>query len=338
MYQGKKLKAARLAKRLSLQELSDLMDGLASKQMLQKYETGQSVPTEKTKYLLCFNLDISPEYLTNSPSVSLNQGMFRRYAGYQTTGDDLKAKFSKKIEAYTIIQDILQLHAPFSNPIEGYPISSMHDIESAVEIVRMRWGIGMGIVASAIDTMETRGVMCFDFTAESEINGFSGFADEDYQNPFTFINNNLNLSDDRKRFTVFHELGHILLYTSKLSEIEQEKFANQFAGAMLLPRRTLFAELGERKQNISFDDLSFLKRKYGISMYSALIRCKECNIIHISVFNELKAKLDIDKSREPVAYVGFESPSRFQRMLSRAINSQIFTPEEVMKYVLETDS
>lgn len=333
MHLGKKLKAARLVKNLSLQDLADQMNGIVTRQMLHKYEAGVSVPSERVKHLLCYKLDIELEDFRPLETAVVHNGMFRRYKGYTTSETALIEWFKSKIDAYQAIEYIFQSHVPFINPLQGFEVNSAEDVEFAVEIVRMHWGIGMGIIASAVEAVENRGILCMEFDAEPEVNGFSGFIREDLTIPFMFINGISFLSDDRKRFTVFHEASHLLL--PKLS-IDEEMVANRFAGAMLLPKRTLINELGDRRTHVSMEDLGILKRKYGISMYAAMIRCKECGLISTSNFNELKAILDIDRTKEPVHFMSFEVPSRFNRLVSRAIQEQVLTQEEAVKFALKT--
>ena len=82
-------------------------------------------------------------------------------------------------------------------------------------------------------------------------------------------------------FTALHELGHLLLDIDNevFSQKEIEKFCHRFAGAMLLPKETLFNELGEKRSSISINELIFIKESYGISI-QAIIRITSYNVCY----------------------------------------------------------
>lgn len=69
---------------------------------------------------------------------------------------------------------------------------------------------------------------------------------------------NANVSGDRQRFNLAHELGHLVLDPAPATEIE--KAAHRFAAVFLVPAKTAYSELGRKRSNLSFDELLVLKR------------------------------------------------------------------------------
>ena len=66
----------------------------------------------------------------------------------------------------------------------------------------------------------------------------------------TFVNGNIPVvaynankinKPDRIRFTLLHELAHLLLEFGDVTERKKETLCHQFAGAMLLPEETIKA-------------------------------------------------------------------------------------------------
>ena len=52
---------------------------------------------------------------------------------------------------------------------------------------------------------------------------------------------------DRQRFTLAHELGHLVLHGRLASDVDEEAAANRFAGAFLAPADEVRKELGEKR-------------------------------------------------------------------------------------------
>ena len=55
---------------------------------------------------------------------------------------------------------------------------------------------------------------------------------------------------ERQRFTVAHEIGHMVLDVSP--KLNEEKAAHRFAGALLMPAETLRAEIGKHRNSMGW--------------------------------------------------------------------------------------
>lgn len=97
----------------------------------------------------------------------------------------------------------------------------------------------------------------------------------------------------RKRFTVAHEIGHLLIHHGVhfcraddlkmwVSTKAKEKEANQFAVQLLLPRIVVANEL--KKRDISLDFAQELSNQYEISLSSAALRMVEVSAETVAVF------------------------------------------------------
>ncbi len=133
-----------------------------------------------------------------------------------------------------------------------------------------------------------------------------------------------DIPGDRQRFSIAHELGHILL---DVNEELEEKAAHRFAGAFLFPQSMAFMELGEHRTQISLSELDLLKNKYGISMQAILHRAKDLNIIHANyyrIFCKYFSQMGYRK-QEPGEPLASEQPVRMQQLLLRLIAEDIIT-------------
>lgn len=90
------------------------------------------------------------------------------------------------------------------------------------------------------------------------------------------------MSDERKRFTVAHELGHIILEhitfggdSSQLSSKSQEQEANQFAGSLLIPLKDLkaFMKNGDK----TLDDIT---KRYWVSRDAASVAVRSNRLLN----------------------------------------------------------
>ncbi len=81
-----------------------------------------------------------------------------------------------------------------------------------------------------------------------------------------YITINDNDTEERKSFSIAHELGEIILYdNNEYSNDDKHKIANLIAAEMLMPE-------DEFKEDIQDNDLGQLKKKYKNCSYEAIAR------------------------------------------------------------------
>jgi len=136
---------------------------------------------------------------------------------------------------------------------------------------------------------------------------------------------NTNFSGDRQRFSIAHELGHIVLRLRNEDFIE--KSANRFAGAFLFPKNAALLELGRKRTSISLDELHLIKHKYGISMQAIIYRAKDLNIISNNFYRHLFKEFSARgyRQHEPGAEYPTENPKRMKKLLLRLLSEDIIT-------------
>jgi len=120
---------------------------------------------------------------------------------------------------------------------------------------------------------------------------------------------------DRERFTLAHEVGHLVLHTFRPRATDPEGEANQFAGALLIPRIRAEEIISERN---SLTEYARMKATWGVSMQALILRGSALDLIgetrKRSLFVQLSAKGW--RKNEPVA-VGHEAPLLLWTLLSR---------------------
>lgn len=143
--------------------------------------------------------------------------------------------------------------------------------ERIAELVRRTWLVPSGPLYDLVGWIERAGcvVVHCDFAALS-VDGVTVQAPD--MPPCVFLNR--NQPSDRQRFTLAHELGHIVMHRVPSPDMEDE--ANAFASALLMPARELRPKLGGK---LTLQRLAALKPVWRVSMAALLYRAKAIGAI-----------------------------------------------------------
>jgi len=148
------------------------------------------------------------------------------------------------------------------------PDQSYDTAEQAAASLRTAWGVVPGPVDSISELIECAGgvVVRVDLGTDQAVAAYLHPLGDPVR--WFFINSRVR-SGDRARFSLAHELGHAVLHESALvpDTRDAEQHANDFAGAFMLPKADLLAELPRCRLNL--DDLLVLKQRFGVSMQAA---------------------------------------------------------------------
>ena len=127
--------------------------------------------------------------------------------------------------------------------------------------------------------LENKGFLLLELDIEDD--NFSGMNGSVNNSPYIVINK--NMTDQRKRTTIIHELAHLMFVWDKdADEKAVEKVATKIAGAFLIPQEDVIRELGPHRKSVSFDMVATCN-EYGISMQQLVQRAVQCKVISESV-------------------------------------------------------
>lgn len=120
---------------------------------------------------------------------------------------------------------------------------------------------------------------------------------------------------DRDRFTLAHEIGHLVLHTFRPSASDPEREANRFASALLVPKNRVLSDISERTTLTGY---ARLKATWGISIQALIMRAADVGVITETRKRSLFVQLSQQgwRKNEPVL-VGQESPLLLWSLLSR---------------------
>jgi len=145
------------------------------------------------------------------------------------------------------------------------------DPERIAELLRRSWLIPSGPLPNLLDYVERAG--CVVFPAELPDLPVDGVTLAVPGLPRCIVLNTA-CPGDRQRFTLAHELGHLIMHRVPSPTMEDE--ANQFASALLMPANDIRPYFGA---NLSIKRLAELKPIWRVSMQAILYRAKQIGAI-----------------------------------------------------------
>lgn len=318
---SERFKSARLMKGFSLQDLADALDNQLSRQALHRYEKGEVIPDAEKINLLSKALNVSPDYFFRTTKVELGEVEFRKLSKMpQKEASIIKELTKEKLSRYIELEEILGLSVDFNNPLKDIgEITTYEQVNNAAKQLRKEWNLGNGAIFNVVELLEDKNIKVVNLPVDDAYDGLQTFVNGNI--PVVAYNSKKINKPDRIRFTLLHELAHLLLEFGNITERQKETLCHQFAGAMLLPEETIKAELGNHRNKLSINELGNIKKQYGISMQAVVMRAKDCGIINnhytkqfFFLIRQLNWKVD-----EPVEYQGVEESNRFEQLLFRAL-------------------
>lgn len=317
---GERIKVARRRTGLSLRGLAERAG--VSAQAVSKYERGMDVPGSGVLIRLAQALDVRVEYLLRPIKVSLSS---LQYRGHTAPGRKdifrVQAKAQDWLERYLIAESLVGEQIPFEFPQINRQIRVIDEAERAAQEMRRAWDLGLGPIDSVVEALEARGIKVGLVEGEEKFDTLTFWANGN--TPVMVING--NESGDNQRFSLAHELAHLVLEVDM--HLDEEKAANRFAGAFLLPGSTVGYELGRKRRKLDLFELHLLKHKYGVSMQTWIDRAKECGILSpasarywFRIFREKGWHRE-----EPGDKIASERPARFERLIMRALAEDIIS-------------
>lgn len=318
---AERFKSARLMNGFSLQDLADALGGILSRQALHRYEKGEVIPDEEKINLLSKALRVSPDYFFRSTHVELGEVEYRKLEKMpQKEASMIKEKTKEYLSRYLELEEILGLASKFDNPLKGNElITTYEQVNRAAERLRQAWNLGKGPIFNIVELLEDKDIKVIPLNVDDDFDGLQTYVNGTF--PVIVYNEKRVNKPDRIRFTLLHELAHLLLGFGNITYKQKEGLCHQFAGAMLLPEETIKAELGDYRNKLSTLELANIKKKYGISMQAIIYRANVCGIINdhyakqlFFLFTQMNWRID-----EPYDYEGREVSNRFEQLLSRAL-------------------
>jgi len=327
---GDRIRQARLAKGWTQEEVVKRLGKVGEKLTkagLSKYEKNKSQPKPTLLAKLARVLEVKASYFLREPVVRVEWIAFRKHSALPMRKQEkVKALALQTIENHFWLKSRLrpQESARFPRSLKAHSYS---DAEDAAQRLRATWNLGESAIESLTQTVEDRGGIVVDVpNGNGGFDGLSAWANQ--ENPVLIVSD--NLPDDRRRFNLAHELGHLLMDCSALDAKTEERLAHRFAGALLVPQDVARRELGPRRNSLNFQELALLKQKYGLSMQAWVHRAHDLSIITDAHYRQCFKEFNHRgwRKEEPVPYKGKEIPTLLKQMALRALSEGLITAEK----------
>jgi Zn-dependent peptidase ImmA (M78 family)/DNA-binding XRE family transcriptional regulator len=157
--------------------------------------------------------------------------------------------------------------------IPSYDLENFNgDVAEVARLVREYWGVPDGPVPDMVRLIEAAGgVVIYCDLKTRDLDALSHRVEG--LPPLIFVNS--NLSGDRARFTLAHEIGHLILHTIPDDDGVMEEQADKFAADLLMPGPQIRPQL----VNLSMEKLARLKAFWKVSMQALLKRATQLRTI-----------------------------------------------------------
>ena len=225
------------------------------------------------------------------------------------------------------VEKLLRSVETINTLIPDLYLSDMESPEDIARAVRQYWRLPPGPVPDMTKAMEDAGVIVFDCQFNTRF--FSGMSlPTEEVNYIVFVNG--GMPGDRMRYTLAHELGHILMHQIPTSNMEEE--ADRFASELLMPSFEIRSQL----YKVTLDRLATLKRYWKVSMSSILRQARRLNRITEHKYRSLWMEMGKAGYRlhEPDELdIPREKPSLISEFIDVHLTKLGYSREELSKFL-----
>ena len=326
MINGKCIKLARESRGLSQSKLSELLG--VTQATLSRFEKGVLTVTPEAVSKMANVLNYPASFFEKDICIVGETSLFYRKRASMTVKDlsILESKISilsKGIDELMESINIPELRIPSVEPsVDNSPQEIAYKVRNFL-------GVPAGPIDKIVSLLEKNGVivMFLDVDDMEKFDGLTMFTMN--QAPVIWINR--NIPNDRKRFSLAHELGHLVMHLRsdnlEKSEEQKELEANEFAGEFLMPKSQCKVDLFKLK----YKDLGMKKYYWKVSKAAIIYRAKELKCISEETARYLYVTLGrCGERKNESVQVPIDEPQIVKKMYSLHVSELKYSAEEMM--------
>lgn len=282
---GARVRQLRLALGLTQTELA-ARTGIASG-AISMIENGHQEADSAILSALAEVLDCRPSYLTSSAIAQFDRPKLRAYADAPQRAVD-RTLFDS-ISAVEAIRSAGLRTLAVKLPMYDSDLNDDGEIDRIAADVRTAAGLDAEeVIPNVIRAAERLG--CVVLPLDRELGRHWGMSLTVEGTPVIRVarpshDADIDIPGDRQRFTVAHELGHLVLHAGSaqpaapLEAARMEQQANRFAASFLVPGDSALEDLEALGGRVTLRTLALLKQKWGYSIKAFVFRFREMGVI-----------------------------------------------------------
>ncbi len=275
-----RIKFARKRRKMTIKALSEILN--KTPKTISEYESGRIQPPDKIISLIAEKLQFSKHffYMDNISGLEKDSISFRSLA---------RMSASIRDSAICAGQIALELDKYFCSKFElpevTLPNLCNYEPESAAELIRHEWAIGLKSINNIVHLLELKGIRIFSLSEDTlDIDAYSFWKNDQ---AFIFLNSSKTV--ERSRFDAAHELCHLLMHKHGIpTGKDPEMQANKFASALLMPQGSVLAET---PRIVTVQSIIKNKSIWKVSAMALVKRMSDLNLLSDWKYRSLNIEL-----------------------------------------------
>lgn len=309
---------------------------------ISKYERNSMNPSSDVLLTMADALGVRTEYFFRAVELDISEPDFRKDKKL-TPSEQARviAQMREAVERWIELEDLspTRWSKSFAVPKNlARDIEELDEIEDVAAGVRQAWGLGTQPISDLSDLLERQGIKVFmlDYDAGKRWDGLVAKANGE---PVIVVGS--DWPGDRQRFTLSHELGHLVLHGRLRGELasdddKEEAACHRFAGAFLMPRPAVIEQFGTKRSWIEPAELLHAKKEWGLSMSAMIYRARDAGVLTKTNAGKMFGYFKKQKwlSKEPGTPLPSESPSGFTQFVYRALAEEKISESKAAELLL----
>lgn len=295
---GHNLKKVQEDYNYSQEELGDVIN--VTRQTMSKYLNGERIIDSSKLYKVAKHFNLSFDYFLSEGNTDEKISfMFRADDPEKNFDEDLKNKISQRFNYYHEVIDISDIQIKDYIP-EEYNLEIKEDklsnkeketIAKIAEKQRKYMGVDDALNINIFNLFEENNLnIVAEKIEDKNLDALSAYSKD--KGAFIFLNDSSEIPEERKIFSVVHELGYLILhrdeYSKDLSQLKytnskvkdvREKVADYFAMSFLIPAKVLASYSYYFDGFVDLDIILQKKKDFGISAKCLIMALRENGFI-----------------------------------------------------------
>lgn len=306
MISGERVRQLRELQGLTQSALAREIPGLTQPQ-LSRIEAGLSEPDREVAELIALSAGVRSELLSVEPS----SGLIAHSPQFRSRSRLTKTDRLGALQLCSFVNEeyerLLSLARPIGLRFES--LDGASPTEAAGETRRMLQFSSSGPLPYLLLAVERIGVTVLGLPMAND--SLDAFAAWRGSSPLIAVMK--GTPGDRVRFSVAHELGHLVLHRGDPrvgADVEAE--ADEFAAELLTPRQDMRSALPRR---VTLSSLAMVKSEWGVSIKSLIRRAREIGLLDkdraISLYKQMSTR---GWNKQEPGFVPLEKPRAFRKL------------------------